>query len=639
MTIKIAAGRPSQDPNNFDLIYFTSKGKLTWIHEYLCELPDDDILYLVSQKDKNGRTALSYACYLGYTNLTLYLLQNGGDINVLDLKGRNAFHILAYRAEIKTVQSVNSLKREHGIKNLDCNHGVLNPSLQRDVQKTKNFAIFSSELESLYSRYLSDILSRYRELLLQRDEHERNPTQYAAMSSYTKCYQTLQQLLEFDNPQDTDDFLHYFDELKEIESREDRWDEPRRYFKVDKEIEELMLAKTYKRLRREFKNNVKALIREAVNMQDKNGHSALHIASSAGEYNMVQYLVKKGADPTLRDFLTSSTALDLASNDLVRRKLKGLHEASAEGDEESLKYLINCGGDLDERKSIFFQAPIHKAVEFAKLSQTMKPDADLRVLKTVLDCGADVDKVDSNGWTALHHAAFNGEIGTVSMLLDQNAETSPYSNKRQTPLHLAALANHPEIIKILLQNAANVEALSGEKSTPLLYASKKGNVEALECLLTSGANLYAVDFRGWNALHYASFHGQGKAVTFLSKWDTDCEKLRAMRNTQGKMPCEVYKNVKILENFKTIWKAAREGALDGVRKFVKSGAFVDEQTEKKKKTALHFAVEKDRLLVARFLIQSGASPSIEDHKGKTPMDYAEMSKNKKMMNVLDNISV
>jgi ankyrin repeat protein len=54
--------------------------------------------------------------------------------------------------------------------------------------------------------------------------------------------------------------------------------------------------------------------------------------------------------------------------------------------------------------------------------------------------------MDSNGWTALHHAAYNGDKDSAEILIDNRANVNAYSNQQKTPLHFAAFNNHVEII-------------------------------------------------------------------------------------------------------------------------------------------------------------------------------------------------
>ncbi|XP_050721936.1 ankyrin repeat and SAM domain-containing protein 1A-like [Eriocheir sinensis] len=68
--------------------------------------------------------------------------------------------------------------------------------------------------------------------------------------------------------------------------------------------------------------------------------------------------------------------------------------------------------------------------------------------------GANVQ--DSNGYTALHHAALNGHKDVVSLLLAHEASCNVQDSKGSTPLHLAAWAGHTEVVKILLHQGPSI---------------------------------------------------------------------------------------------------------------------------------------------------------------------------------------
>ena len=92
---------------------------------------------------------------------------------------------------------------------------------------------------------------------------------------------------------------------------------------------------------------------------------------------------------------------------------------------------------------ITMEAPIHKAV----LSQDARKNT---ALQTIIDCRADMDILDSNGWTALHHAAYNGDLDSSYILLDNSARVDEYSNAQRTALHFASSKNFVKIIELLL---------------------------------------------------------------------------------------------------------------------------------------------------------------------------------------------
>ena len=102
--------------------------------------------------------------------------------------------------------------------------------------------------------------------------------------------------------------------------------------------------------------------------------------------------------------------------------------------------------------SITGEAPIHKAV------LSSQPQKGIALSTIITDCNANLDTLDSNGWTALHHASYNGDIMSATTLLSKNASVSAYSNLGKTALHFAAMRNHTEVIRLLMKNKANIEA-------------------------------------------------------------------------------------------------------------------------------------------------------------------------------------
>ena len=160
-----------------------------------------------------------------------------------------------------------------------------------------------------------------------------------------------------------------------------------------------MLPAAFKKITKIFREEARALVLKVLNQQDVNGHSPLHTAAYHGDYVAVRYFLKAGADPNLKDFKTSANPLDLSKDKLVRSALSNLNEPAYKCDVHNLVHLVNCGNKIDAKSSIFGEAPIHKSVI------TDKPE-NVGTLQAIIDCGADVDTIDANGWTALHHACY-----------------------------------------------------------------------------------------------------------------------------------------------------------------------------------------------------------------------------------------
>ena len=65
-----------------------------------------------------------------------------------------------------------------------------------------------------------------------------------------------------------------------------------------------------------------------------------------------------------------------------------------------------------------------------------------RVIKLLLDHGADPVAVDEDGWTAVFSVAVNGHESIVKLLLDRGADAKKFTENGSTPLHAAAQNGH-----------------------------------------------------------------------------------------------------------------------------------------------------------------------------------------------------
>lgn len=79
-------------------------------------------------------------------------------------------------------------------------------------------------------------------------------------------------------------------------------------------------------------------------------------------------------------------------------------------------------------------------------------------LNAIIQCNANLNNLDSNGWTALIHAAYNGDIDSAAILIKNGADVNAFSNQQKSALHFASMKNHLPVIKLLLSTHAIIEA-------------------------------------------------------------------------------------------------------------------------------------------------------------------------------------
>jgi serine/threonine-protein phosphatase 6 regulatory ankyrin repeat subunit B len=395
-------------------------------------------------------------------------------------------------------------------------------------------------------------------------------------------------------------------------------DDPRRCLRLEREINTLLGEKyILNELEPKFNEIKKNMLKKIINTQDSNGDSILHISSFHGDFRIVNKLVFFGGNKKLKNSM-NKIPVDLAKDNFVRKVLTNLNKAAKNSDEKNITELVNFGEDINKKKTIFSQAPIHKIIE----SKDKKKKYE--VLKKMLDMGADPNIKDSNGWSALHYASQFGDLESVKILVENNAYIDTYSNNQRIPLHLASNRNYPEIVKYLLENKSNPNYKDDLGCTPIHLASKQGNTKCIEHLLNYGADLYSIDFRGWNILHYAAFHGHKKTVRFICKYDADFDILKDTRNSQNKLPIEIVRDPSVKPYFISLWHAAKEGNLDMTRNILNDGEDINEQTQFLKNTPLHLAVINNHYLEVRLLLEHNCNVELKNKDDISVFEYATL---------------
>lgn len=128
----------------------------------------------------------------------------------------------------------------------------------------------------------------------------------------------------------------------------------------------------------------------------------------------------------------------------------------------------------DTLKEIAHLSPIHRAAYWGY------DDAIIELLNE----GADVDEIDSQGETPLHKAVRLGNQAAAEVLLEHGADINASSGFGLTPLHWAALTGQTEMIEFLLQNGANAHARDSVLGglTPLDFARLMKYPDAIQAI-------------------------------------------------------------------------------------------------------------------------------------------------------------
>jgi ankyrin repeat protein len=112
---------------------------------------------------------------------------------------------------------------------------------------------------------------------------------------------------------------------------------------------------------------------------------------------------------------------------------------------------------------------LNSAGESALMMAALKGDMDGATM--LLERGAQVNK---SGWTPLHYAATGPEPRLVRLLIDRGAELNAPSPNGTTPLMMAAQYGSEDSVKLLLERGADPKLRNDLKLSAVDFALKAG---------------------------------------------------------------------------------------------------------------------------------------------------------------------
>lgn len=128
-------------------------------------------------------------------------------------------------------------------------------------------------------------------------------------------------------------------------------------------------------------------------------------------------------------------------------------------------------------------------------------------------------KADRKSVAGLLPAAKKGKVEQLRALLDDGANIERKNNRGQTALVRASEFGRFECIQFLLDRGADANA--GRKFCSLVYASMSGHVESVRLLLDHGAKIDTKSYYGLTPLMYACLSGQAACVALLLERGAD----------------------------------------------------------------------------------------------------------------------
>jgi hypothetical protein len=172
------------------------------------------------------------------------------------------------------------------------------------------------------------------------------------------------------------------------------------------------------------------------------GEAPLHVAARRWNVAMVERLVERGADVSLR-----------RSDGATPHKIAELH-----GNPEIAAWLL-AHGAVDEL------SPLERFIAACAR-------ADRRAAEAIVAAHPDVQSgLLPEHHVMLHRPAESGNAAVLETMLSCGFETDARDKDNVTPLHRASMGGHVEAVRVLLKHGADVNALDGMFSaSPLVWA-------------------------------------------------------------------------------------------------------------------------------------------------------------------------
>ncbi|XP_076254649.1 uncharacterized protein LOC143192825 isoform X1 [Rhynchophorus ferrugineus] len=350
---------------------------------------------------------------------------------------------------------------------------------------------------------------------------------------------------------------------------------------------------------------------EYVNCTDCEKRTPLHAAAFKGDAQIAKILLDNGARVNAKD----------------NKWLTPLHRACAVNSEDTVQILIQYQADVCARDRLC-QTPLHiaaahdayscvdKILNYASPKVTDRSgrtalhhaayNGNMFVAELLINRGCVVNACDKKDYRPLHSAVQMGHTDTVELLLKYDADINAKDRNQYTPLHVAVANGLETVTKLLLEFEAEVNAQNSYGNTPLHVACLNGHLRCCEELVLAGADIEAINFRGQTPLHVAASSTHGvDCLDFLLEKGADINKCSA----DGRTPLHM---------------TAIHGRFTRSKTLIDKGALID-CADKNGSTPLHIAAQYGHDILGNTLLSVGASPTKKGYEGRTPLHMCCLS--------------
>ena len=373
-----------------------------------------------------------------------------------------------------------------------------------------------------------------------------------------------------------------------------------------------------------------------IDKPNKFGETAIHLAIKQKQFDLVQYLIEKGASMTKvtlqglngyhliimnddtetffdcfecpDDYLDSmiEKAAEFNRKGILEKLIKRYCELSSFNTDELVLRLGNAliaaaqCGNLDCVKLLMVNISIGEESLTESLVSSLNGN-HYNCFEYIYNSVSKIIKFDIDSLFAV--AVDSGCVEACKMLLENGVE--PNGPNPETYLMAASAHGHLEIAELLIENGSDINRVHEEMGTALLLAAINNHLDIVKYLLDRGADPTLSDESGFNPLIVSAFYGYSEIFDVIFAIDKNIQQ-------------------KTLTGMTLFLASCSSGNVDIVKKLIKYGANTCEVDENND-NCLHLAAEKvECLQVLLYLLENIENLeellTTKNNKRKTALD-------------------
>ena len=260
-----------------------------------------------------------------------------------------------------------------------------------------------------------------------------------------------------------------------------------------------------------------------VNISDDDGKNIIYkeILKGYSNYKMMDFLVLHGANINARDFDDKTVVDDIIEIIAITKGLKKINPSLAIYLKEDERYDVLLKKVLTYKPNIEAPRTNGQNVLFDLVLYN-----DFETLKTIINCGANLNIIDKRGFSPLLSMVDDGLkiddkkdrdlfVERLINFLKYRVNIDIQDNEGRTAIHKAVIANDLTVVEKLLTKKADLTLKDNHGRTALHHTQWHGNYKIARWLIAAGGDMNSPDNSGFTLLNYAAIFGHTKLVIAL----------------------------------------------------------------------------------------------------------------------------